>query len=130
MKFQTLTIPRLRNKTGESPLQNEKTVSHSLLENHEVPDGKVALIVINKGSLDFVWEDDPDTIYTADSSHPIVIEPGRKHHLIVHGRVDFKFEYYTNVDGDTTSKKERKPGADFIEIIELEEPIDKRIKRS
>ena len=129
MKYQTIIIPRLRNKISETPWQTEKTISESLLNKHVVETGKVALIVINKGSLEFMWEDDPELIYNVDSSHPLVIGPNREHHLIVHGRVDFKIEYYNDAESMYTDKEVMKPGNDYIEIIIPDEPIDKRIKR-
>lgn len=65
--------------------------------------GKFGYVVVEEGSLLFVWEDDPDNALDADPEHPIVIFPERFHHVSLTGKVRFRVEFYKIVDEDTTA---------------------------
>ena len=77
MKFQNMKLPSKENKIGETPWLTELTVLKPILNKHMAPKGKVGLIIVREGSLDYVWEDDLDNVLTCDKNHPIVIEPER-----------------------------------------------------
>ena len=78
------------------------------------PKGKIGLVVVKKGTLDFVWEDDLDNILSCDKDHPIVIEPERYHHVILTGEVEFKIEFYKDVPLSSLDENAIRPGEAFI----------------
>lgn len=94
MKFQDIELPKGAVKVGETPVMNQDTVLKPILNKHMSPKGKYGYVVVESGSLDFVWEDTPDDVLSADTEHPIVIEPERLHHVVITGPVEFKVEFY------------------------------------
>jgi len=94
MTFQDESLPLGVSKVGSTPLLTEKTVPKGILKKHLAPKGKIGLLVVEEGALQFVWEDSPDEIIDADSEHPVVIWPERYHHLVVNDPVSFKVEFY------------------------------------
>jgi len=115
MIFQNEKIPSEKNKIGETPWLTETTVLKPILNKHMAPKGKVGLIVVKEGSLDYVWEDDLNTVLTSDKDHPIVIEPERYHHVIITGKVTFKIEFYKDVEPKSIDKLAIRPGELFID---------------
>ncbi len=115
MRYQEIDLPKEAVKIGETPFMTEKTVLQGILNNHMAPKGKIGLIVVKSGSLDYVWEDTPDDIITSDKDHPIVIESERYHHVIITGPVEFKVEFY-KYDSPIIEMDEKatRPGEDFI----------------
>lgn len=115
MRFQNLKLPSSAVKIGETPVMNQETVLEGILNNHMAPKGKIGNIVVQSGSLDYVWEDTPDDIITADIDHNIIIESERYHHVIITGPVEFKVEFY-KYDGASSEfdEKATRPGEDFI----------------
>lgn len=115
MNYQNEKLPADAKKVGSTPSMTEKTVVKGILKNHLAPKGKYALIVIEEGSLQFVWEDDKDNVLDADVKHPIVIYPERFHHVKITGDVKFRVEFY-----EVSSKKlldinkGKRPGESFI----------------
>jgi tellurite resistance-related uncharacterized protein len=114
MNYQNIDLPQKENKIGETPWLNEVTVLKPILNKHMAPKGKVGLVVVKEGSLDYVWEDDLDNILTCDAAHPIVIEPERYHHVIITGKVLFKIEFYKDVDALILDENAVRPGEAFI----------------
>ena len=114
MNYQNEPIPLASNKIGETSWMTDITVLKPILNKHMAPKGKVGLVVIRKGSLEYVWEDDLDNVLTGDSKHPIVIEPERYHHVIITGEVEFKIEFYKDVLPDSTDDEAIRPGESFI----------------
>ncbi|WP_303720253.1 DUF1971 domain-containing protein [Malonomonas rubra] len=94
MVFQNEILPFGVNKVGSTPMLTEKTVPKGILKKHLAPKGKIGLLVVEEGSLQFVWEDSPDEILDADPEHPIVIWPERLHHVVVNDPVRFQVEFY------------------------------------
>ena len=114
MKFQNMKLPSKENKIGETPWLTELTVLKPILNKHMAPKGKVGLIIVREGFLDYVWEDDLDNVLTCDKNHPIVIEPERYHHVIITGKVEFKIEFYKDVESLSLDEKAIRPGEAFI----------------
>lgn len=94
MNFQNATLPESADKAGETKLMNQDTVVPGILKKHLAPKGKWGHLVVQSGSVDYVWEDDPENPLTADPEHPIVIYPERFHHVVITGPVEFKVEFY------------------------------------
>jgi tellurite resistance-related uncharacterized protein len=117
MNYQNATLPEGAEKAGSTPSMNEETVVPGILKKHLAPKGKFGYLVVEEGSLQFVWEDDEDNVLDADPAHPIVIFPERYHHVSITGKVRFRVEFY-DVGGigiaDSLKKKGERPGEDFI----------------
>jgi len=114
MRFQNLPQPNKENKLGETSWLTNETVLKALLNKHMSPKGKVGLILVKEGTVDFIWEDTPNDIINADKDHPIVIEPERYHHVIVTGSVIFKVEFYQDKASNKYDESAVRPGEDFI----------------
>ena len=117
MNFQNEKLPEGAVKAGSTPSMTEETVVPGILRKHLAPKGKFGYLVVEEGSLQFVWEDDADNVLDADPEHPIVIFPERYHHVSITGKVRFRVEFYDvggiTIDDSATNKGER-PGEDFI----------------
>lgn len=94
MAFQDECLPFGVDKVNSTPLLTEKTVPKEILKKHLAPKGKIGLLVVEEGSLQFVWDDSPDEVIDADSEHPVVIWPERYHHVVITDPVLFKVEFY------------------------------------
>ena len=117
MNYQEATLPEGAVKAGSTPSMTEETVVAGILKKHLAPKGKFGYLVVEEGSLQFVWEDDEDNILDADPEHPIVIFPERYHHVSITGKVRFRVEFY-DVGGigiaESLKKEGDRPGEDFI----------------
>ena len=117
MNYQNEKLPEGAVKAGSTPSMTEETVVPGILKKHLAPKGKFGYLVVEEGSLQFVWEDDADNVLDADPEHPIVIFPERYHHVSITGKVRFRVEFY-DVGGitidDSSIKKGERPGEDFI----------------
>ena len=117
MNYQNETLPTGAVKAGATPSMTEETVVAGILKKHLAPKGKFGYLVVEKGALQFVWEDEEGNILDADPQHPIVIFPERYHHVSITGKVQFRVEFY-NVGGidiaDSLAKVGERPGDDFI----------------
>lgn len=116
MRYQNEKLPEGAVKVGQTPLMNENTVLPGILKNHMSPKGKYGYVVVEKGSLQFVWEDNLEDVLLCDKDHPIVITPERYHHVIITGEVEFRVEFY-KVEGikvDIAYKEAPRPGEKFI----------------
>ena len=95
----------------------EETVVPGILKKHLAPKGKFGYLVVEEGSLQFVWEDAKDNVLDADPEHPIVIFPERYHRVSITAKVRFRVEFY-DVGGidiaNNLRKKGQHPGEDFI----------------
>ena len=116
MNFQNKSLPTGVKKVGSTPMMTEDTVVPGLLKNHLAPKGKIGYLVVEEGSLEYIWEDDVDNVLTANPEHPIVIFPERFHHVVITGKVLFKVEFYelTEETAETAPKQGERPGTDFI----------------
>ncbi len=117
MNCQNETLPEGAVKAGSTPSMSEETVVSGILKKHLAPKGKFGYLVVEEGSLQFVWEDDEDNVLDADPEHPIVIFPERYHHVSITGKVRFRVEFY-DVGGigiaDSLKNEGERPGEDFI----------------
>ena len=117
MNYQNATLPEGAKKVGSTPVMTEKTVVSGILKKHLAPRGKFGYLVVEEGSLQFVWEDEKDNVLDADPEHPIVIFPERYHHVSITETVRFRVEFY-DVGGidiaDNLITKGQRPGEDFI----------------
>ena len=115
MNYQNATLPEHAEKAGETKRMNQDTVVPGILKKHLAPKGKWGYLVVESGSLEYIWEDDPEHILTADPDHPIVIYPERFHHVEITGPVEFKVEFYIVPETDETERKEGdRPGEAFL----------------
>lgn len=114
MRFQDLPLPNKENKLGETSWLTEVTVLKPILNKHMAPKGKVGLVIVKEGTLDYVWEDRPEDIITADKYHPIVIEPERYHHIVITGEVVFKIEFYKDKESNVYDESAVRPGEAFV----------------
>jgi len=117
MNYQNATLPEGAVKVGSTPAMTEETVVPGILKKHLAPKGKFGYLVVEEGSLQFVWEDEKDNALDADPEHPIVIFPERYHHVSITAKVRFRVEFYDvgGVDiADNLSTKGQRPGEDFI----------------
>ena len=119
MNYQNDTLPVGATKTGSTPSMTEETVVKGILKNHLAPKGKLGLVVVEEGSLQFIWEDDKENVIDSDSDHPVVIYPERFHHVAITGPVKFRVEFYNPPsDEDNGDKDGDRPGAPFCECME------------
>ena len=117
MNYQNATLPEESVKIGSTATMTEKTVVPGILKKHLAPRGKFGYLVVEEGSLQFVWEDEEDNVLDADPGHPIVIFPERYHHVSITGKVRFRVEFYDVGGIDITEKlieKGPRPSEDFI----------------
>ena len=65
MNYQNATLPEGAVKVGSTPAMTEKTVVPGILKKHLAPRGKFGYLVVEEGSLQFVWEDKNSIIIAA-----------------------------------------------------------------
>lgn len=65
-----------------------------LLRAHRVAEGVWGRLVVHTGSVTFVFEDDPANPITAHAGRPVVIPPGRLHHVDLGGPATFAVEFH------------------------------------
>ncbi len=115
MNFQNVRLPEGAEKAGSTPSMTQNTVVPGILKKHLAPKGKWGYLVVESGSLQYVWEDDPENVLDADPGHPIVIEPERFHHVVIAGDVTFRVEFYTVPDeGKSAGQEGDRPGSAFV----------------
>ena len=117
MNYQYATLPEGAKKVGSTPTMTEETVVPGILKKHLAPRGKFGYLVVEEGSLQFVWEDEEDNVFDANPAHPIVIFPERYHHVSITAKVRFRVEFYDvgSIDiADNLIKKGQRPGEDII----------------
>ena len=117
MNYQNATLPEGAVIVGSTPAMTEKTVVPGILKKHLAPRGKFGYLVVEEGSLQFVWEDEEDNVLDADPEHPIVIFPERFHHVSITDKVRFRVEFYevpSGIASDAPQKEGERPGEDFI----------------
>ncbi len=117
MNYQNATLSERAIKVGSTPSMTEETVAPGILKKHLAPKGNFGYLVVEEGSLQFVWEDEENNVLDADSEHPIVIFPERFHHVLVTDKVRFRVEFYEVENRDSTDvsvKDGERPGEDFI----------------
>ncbi len=113
MNYQNATLPQGATKVSQTPNMTQHTILKGLLKNHLAPKDKHALVVIEEGKLQFVYEDDEQNILDGDKDHPIVIFPERFHRVLVDGDVLFRVEFY-EVKESSIYKDGSRPGEEFV----------------
>jgi len=113
MNFQNEELPQGAVKVGQTPNMTEGTVVKGILKNHLAPKGKVGLVVVEEGALQYIWEDDKENVLDADKDHPIVIESERYHHVVITGPVVFRVEFYKVLNEGEEHKEGDRPGEAF-----------------
>ena len=115
MNYQNETLPEHAEKAGSTKLMNQETVVPGILKKHLAPKGKWGYLVVESGSLQYVWEDDTENVLDAAPGHPIVIFPERFHHVVITGPVEFHVEFY--IVNESTKNPEQqgdRPGEAFV----------------
>ena len=118
MNYQNATLPEKAELAGSTKLMNQDTVVPGLLKKHLAPKDKWGYLVVETGSLQFIWEDDAEHVLDADPDHPIVIYPERFHHVVITGTVQFRVEFY-RVEEDPALQELQgdRPGAAFVQEL-------------
>lgn len=115
MSYQNAALPENAELAGSTKLMNQDTVVPGILKKHLAPKGKWGYLVVESGSLQYVWEDDPENVLDADPDHPIVIYPERFHHVVITGPVQFRVEFYlVDETKGLTERDGERPGSEFI----------------
>jgi tellurite resistance-related uncharacterized protein len=115
MNYQNASLPASAERAGSTKLMNQDTVVPGILKKHLTPKGKWGHLVVESGSLQYVWEDDTENVLDADPGHPIVIFPERFHHVVITGPVEFKVEFYVANEENTEQEKTGdRPGEAFL----------------
>jgi tellurite resistance-related uncharacterized protein len=115
MTYQNATLSEKAKLVGSTKHMNQDTVVPGLLKKHLAPKGKWGYLVVETGSLQFIWEDDPENILDADPGHPIVIYPERFHHVVITGAVQFRVEFYlAGEDREQPKLQGDRPGSAFV----------------
>jgi tellurite resistance-related uncharacterized protein len=115
VNYQNATLPESAELAGSTKLMNQDTVVPGILKKHLAPKGKWGYLLVESGSLEYVWEDDAENVLIADPGHPIVIFPERFHHVVITGPVEFKVEFYVvNEEPDGAAKTGDRPGEAFV----------------
>lgn len=114
MNFQNEVLPQGAVFAAATPMMTEQTVLPPILHRHMAPRGKCGRLVVEKGSLQFVWEDTGKTLDAAPG-HPVIIAPERYHHVRITGPVSFKVEFYRIPEtGGEHDPAAARPGEQFI----------------
>jgi len=70
------------------------TVPPGLLRAHRVADSVWGRLLVHAGSVQFVFDDDPDHPFTVRAGGAMTIPPGRLHHLEFDGPAEFAVEFH------------------------------------
>ncbi|MDH4144727.1 MAG: DUF1971 domain-containing protein [Acidimicrobiia bacterium] len=73
---------------------DERTVPAGLLRAHRVADGVWGRLVVHRGTVRFVFEDEAERPITAATGDAVVIPPGRLHHVELDATSRFAVEFY------------------------------------
>jgi len=77
-----------------TPLFDETSVPAGLLKAHQVAAGVWGRLVVESGTLDFVFEDEPSNFRRLVAGDHQVIPPERPHHVQLVGAVTFCVEFH------------------------------------
>jgi len=77
-----------------TPTFDENSTPAGLRGAHSVADGVWGRLVVEQGSLGFVFEDFPDDVRTVLAGEHQVIPPSRLHHVVIDGPVRFAVEFH------------------------------------
>ncbi len=116
MNFQNAKLPQGAVKVGATPTMDNETVKPGILQNHLAPKGKYGLVVVEEGSLKYIWEDEDGPALDCDPDHPIVIYPERYHHIEMPVPCKFRVEFYSVLESVSIKhpNENKRPGEAFI----------------
>lgn len=77
-----------------TPTFTEASTPRGLRGAHAVADGVWGRLVVESGSLGFVFEDTPEDVRTVRAGDYQVIPPNRLHHVVIDGSVRFVVEFH------------------------------------
>ena len=77
-----------------TPTFDEDSTPAGLRRAHQVAEGVWGRLLVESGSLGFVFEDAPDVVRVIDSGDEQVIPPAALHHVVLDGSVRFAVEFY------------------------------------
>ena len=77
-----------------TPTFDEHSTPAGLLRAHQVADGVWGRLVVESGSLGFVFEDEPDDVRVVGSGDEQIIPPTARHHVVLDGPVRFAVEFH------------------------------------
>ena len=77
-----------------TPTFDEQSTPPGLRAAHAIATGVWGRLVVEGGSLGFVFEDTPDEVRTLAAGSHQVIPPERSHHVIIDGPVRFAVEFH------------------------------------
>jgi tellurite resistance-related uncharacterized protein len=77
-----------------TPTFDETSTPRGLRAAHAVADDVGGRLIVESGSLGFVFEDTPDAVHTVAAGEQQVIPPARLHHVILDGPVRFAVEFH------------------------------------
>ena len=77
-----------------TPTFDETSTPRGLRAAHAVADGVWCRLIVESGSLGFVFEDTLDEVHTVTAGQRQVIPPARRHHVVIDGPVRFAVEFH------------------------------------
>ena len=77
-----------------TPTFDEVSTPNGLRAAHSVADGVWGRLIVESGSLGFVFEDTPNEVRVIAAGDQQVIPPARLHHVVIGGPVRFAVEFH------------------------------------
>jgi tellurite resistance-related uncharacterized protein len=77
-----------------TPMFDEQSTPPALRNAHAVAEGVWGRLVVEDGSLGFVFEDTPADVRSVSAGEHQVIPPSRLHHVVIEGPVRFAVEFH------------------------------------
>ena len=77
-----------------TPSFTERSTPAGLRNAHAVAEGVWGRLLVEQGSLGFVFEDTPADVRTVSAGEHQVIPPSRLHHVVIDGPVRFAVEFH------------------------------------
>ncbi len=77
-----------------TPEFDEHTIPAALLDNHQIAAGTWGLLRVTQGSLEFIFDDQPDQPRSLGAGESIAIPPQRSHKVAITGPTRFSVEFY------------------------------------
>ena len=77
-----------------TPTFDEQSTPAGLLRAHQVASGVWGRLVVARGSLGFVFEEQPDVVRVITAGGTQLIPPAVLHHVVLDGPVRFTVEFY------------------------------------
>ena len=94
------SVPRTRSLPHDAVLVrttavfDEESVPAGLLRAHRIADGVWGRLVVYRGTLDFLFEDEPNAPITLTAGERLVIPPAVPHRVVLTGSAAFAVEFH------------------------------------